>query len=492
MSFLTYDTEDLIPAGEWLASHIPGRVRPPGDVAGYSNYNADLAGYIVARLSGIPYDQYIQENILDPLGMADTSVRSPVPADLMQRMSKAYLYQDGALQEDPFYHAQPAIMPGAGLTSTATDMARFMIAHLQNGRYGEARILEENTAQQMHRETLFIHDPGVLGINYGFVDMTDSGQFTIGHYGGADPMFGGVFLLPDQNLGVYFSANSMGGQQLITYHYGFQKAFFDHYYPADVAPIVPPSDFVERAGRFTGSYKYTFFPYTTPEKFKDLTIPFKISDPDDGTLLFATPYGEYRYVEVEPLYFRDVDNENTMVFREDDQGRITHAFVSIVPYSAFEKMSWYETPDFNMGLALGCALIFLSLLIAAPISAIRDRRQGGDWEPAPRGARRARWIIVGISILNLLFLVGTMLWGDPAVKPLFGVPLNYRLVLGLGVLAAVLTVGALVFTFLAWKDSYWGIAWRVYYTLVDTRGGRFRLVPEPLEPAGLAVLAVMI
>jgi hypothetical protein len=49
---------------------------------------------------------------------------------------------------------------------------------------------------------------------------------------------------------------------------------------------------------------------------------------------------------------------------------------------------------------------------------------------------------------------------------LFGVPLNYRLVLGLGVLAAVLTVVALVYTVLAWKDGYWGITWRVYYTLV--------------------------
>jgi hypothetical protein len=73
---------------------------------------------------------------------------------------------------------------------------------------------------------------------------------------------------------------------------------------------------------------------------------------------------------------------------------------------------------------------------------------------------------VGISILNVLFVIGTMLWGDPAAAPLFGVPLLYQIVLGLGVLAAVLTIGALVFTVLAWKDSYWGIAGRVYYTLV--------------------------
>jgi hypothetical protein len=74
---------------------------------------------------------------------------------------------------------------------------------------------------------------------------------------------------------------------------------------------------------------------------------------------------------------------------------------------------------------------------------------------------------VGISILNLLFLVasiGTVFFGNPV--PLFGVSLFYRLVLLLAVLAAVLTIGALVYTVLAWKDRYWGITGRVYYTLV--------------------------
>jgi hypothetical protein len=49
--------------------------------------------------------------------------------------------------------------------------------------------------------------------------------------------------------------------------------------------------------------------------------------------------------------------------------------------------------------------------------------------------------------------------------PLFGVSLIYRIVLVLGVLSAVLTVGGVVYTVLAWKNGYWGIAARVYYTL---------------------------
>ena len=49
--------------------------------------------------------------------------------------------------------------------------------------------------------------------------------------------------------------------------------------------------------------------------------------------------------------------------------------------------------------------------------------------------------------------------------PFFGLTLFDKIVLGLGVLSALLTVGALVYTVLAWKDRYWGVVFRVYYTL---------------------------
>jgi CubicO group peptidase (beta-lactamase class C family) len=465
--FLTYDADELIPAGEWLASHIPGRVRPPGFVTGYSNYNADLAGYIVARVSGMPYDQYIQENILDPLEMFSSVIHSPPPPDLWQSMSKAYWYRDGAYQEDPLYMGQPGIMPGAGLSAPVTDIAHFMIAHLQSGRYGDIRILEENTTEQMHREILFNNDPRVSGMLHGFYDLTDSGQYTIGHSGGGDPMYSTLLLLPDQNLGVFAAWNSDGGTHLNVYKLGFQRAFFDHYYPApEVGLIEPPADFAERVGRFTGNYRYTSSAYTTPEKLIQFMLPMTISDPGDGTLLFTNPWGEFRYVEVEPLYFRQVDGELTLVFLEDDRGRITHMFWSIYPAGTFEKLSWYETSGFNMALALTCVLIFMSVLVVVLIRFIRNRRRSDERELTPRGARVARWIVVGITSLHMLFLVGTVLWGMEAMMPLFGVSPIYTIVLVLPVLAAVLTVGALIYTVLAWKDSYWGIGGRVYYTLV--------------------------
>jgi hypothetical protein len=260
--------------------------------------------------------------------------------------------------------------------------------------------------------------------------------------------------------------NSEGGEDLTLQHLGFQRAFFDHYYPAPaVKPMQPPADFAERAGRFEGTYRLTQSSYTTLEKVQVLMgSTVEISYSGDGTLLFTNPWAEWRFVEEEPLYFRQVDGPFNILFREDDQGRITRMFTDYTPMFAFEKLRWYETPGFNMALALGCVLMFLSMIPAVLIRFIRNRRPSGDRNPAPRGARVAYWIILGIGVLNLLFVIGTVLWGNSA--PLFGVSMIYRIVLGLGVLAAVLTVGALIYSVLAWKRSYWGIAARVHYTLV--------------------------
>lgn len=470
-----WEADDLMPVGEWLASHIPGRVRPPGEVAAYSNYGAMLAGYIVARVSGQPYEQYIQEHIFDPLRMEHSTMQRPLPPNLREHESKGYWYSDGAYQAVPVvpddYLGQMAMNPAGGHLSSAMDMARFMITHLQGGFYGDAsseiRILEETTARQM-QDTLYAPDPRILGTAYGFFDFSDNGQRTIGHSGSTIGFATLLLLLPDQNLGVFvvYTNEDVGG--LTTQHFGFQRAFFDHYFPApSVEPIQPPADFDQRASRFVGSYRNARSAYTTFEKLFNLTRPpVEISDPGDGTLLLTINGLELRLVEVEPLYFRQVDGPFGVVFREDDRGRITHMFLDVSPQEDYEKMNWYETAGFNMALLLGCVLAFLSMMPVAVVRAIRNRRPSDDRKPASRGARIANWTIVGISVLNLLFVTGTVMMASGLGFPRFGLTLTDRIVLGLGVFSALLTVGALVFTILAWKNRYWGNAARTYYTLV--------------------------
>jgi hypothetical protein len=363
------------------------------------------------------------------------------------------------------------MLPAGGHVSSVTDMAHFLIAHLQDGRYsdaniGEGRIFENGTALQMH-STLFTPVPHLLGTAYGLFDITDNGQRALGHNGDDLGFKSLLLLMPDQNLGVFVAYNSETAFNLVNQHLGFQRAFFDHYYPAPaVAPIQPPADFADRSSRFEGSYRVTRMSYTTLEKFMAFTGggDVEVSAPGDGTLLWKTGWGTWQFVEVEPLYFRMVDSNFSIAFREDDRGRITHLFSDLTPMYTFEKIAWYETAGFNMALFAGCILVFLSVIVVAAVGALRNRRHSRDPQPESRGSRTARWIILGICILNLLFVVGAFQWNNP--KPMFGVATAFKFVLGLGVFSAALTAGALVYTVLAWKNSYWGTLSRLHYTLV--------------------------
>jgi hypothetical protein len=403
--------------------------------------------------------------------MNGTTAQYPTPPQLRAQESVGYVYE-GGYQIVPQLLTPADLYPAGVMRASATDMARFMIMHLQDGFYGDAatgiRILNEATARQMHG-TLFAPHPNILGNAYGFFEFSDNGQRVIGHSGSGEPMESMLLLLPEQNIGVFVAYNSLGAGELNRQHFGFQRAFFDHYYPAPaVEPIQPPSDFATRADRFVGAYKWTMSSYTTLEKFSALTGPtINVTNSGDGTLLLESPFGDWSIIEEEQLYFRFVDSSYHVAFREDDQGRIVHLFTDLTPMMSFEKVPWYETLAFNMPLLMISLLSFLSMLIVTFVRFLLRRRLVADQKPS---SRRASLLITWISILNLLFIVGNVIWGQQIV---FGIPYAYKVTLGLGVLSALLTVAALVYAVLAWKDRYWGVAFRAYYTLVTVAAVAF-------------------
>ena len=466
---LASDERELVSEREWLVSNMPARIFAPGEAVGYSNYNAMLAGYIVSRISGQPYSQYIQEHILNPLGMSHTTATSPTPPELQPHLSGGYTYADGGFEPVPNYMDQPAGFPSGVIQASVTDIARFMIAQLDYGRYSdeeipEARILQESTARQM-QDTPYPIDPRLRGMTYAFADLTENGVWTLGHQGYFPPMGSQILLLPDQHLGIFFAVNTLDSGPLTTQHAGFQRAFFDHYFPAPAAEhIEPPADFAGRADRYVGLYRRTSYPPSTPDKVADLfgAFTYAVSAPGDGTLIVSLEGFELRFVEVEPLYFRQIDGSSSLVFFEDDRGRITRFYTDFAPQYSAKRAPWYELRSFNMPLVIISVLLFISMLITAPVQAVINRRRGAHLRPA---ARTARWILVAISLLNLVFLCG-MLFGYHPPTELHGVAPSINLLLTTTVMSALLTAAALVYIVLAWKNRYWGIALRVYYTLV--------------------------
>jgi CubicO group peptidase (beta-lactamase class C family) len=464
-SIFVRSSAEITPLGEYLVGYMPARVRPPGELIAYTNYGAVLAGYIVEKVSGMPFEQYVEENIFEPLGMRHSTFRQPPPPDLAANVAVGYTYADGAYRAGEFEWLQT--WPAGALSATATDMAKFMIAHLQNGRYGEARILQEATAQEMHRQH-FTHDPRVSGCAYGFLEMHVNNQRIIGH-GGATLLFHSILvLLPEQDVGLFASYNSAGGAEA---RLDLLQAFLDHYYPAPKSPAPqPPADFAQRAARFTGGYLYAQSNQTTLEKLMRLFQPLTamVSATGDGTLRIEAaslggPAKTTQWVEVEPLVFRNLVSQELLVFREGDQGHVTHMFRQN-DQNAYIRLPWYGTVSFHWALLASCMLLFLSAVLVWPVGFLVKRLKRIAREPSPILPRLARWLAWGLSALSLFFLVAFLSMLGPDI--VYGFPPAMTSLLVVPWLVAALTIGMTIFTVVAWVRRYWGVTGRVYYTLL--------------------------
>ncbi|MHA1346617.1 MAG: serine hydrolase domain-containing protein, partial [Candidatus Heimdallarchaeaceae archaeon] len=181
-SAVLYETyEEMLSLEEDLISNVPDRVRPAGELTGYSNYGSSLVGYIVQEIAGTTFFDYIEENITLPLGMNSTTCRQQLPLELQDDMSSAY-YDN----EHPGFYEYFSLYPAGGFTSTSTDMAKFMMMLLNNGTYNNVTILEENSVQEMFSDQFSVH-PDIPAVGLGLYEADYRNAHIIGH--GGDTIF---------------------------------------------------------------------------------------------------------------------------------------------------------------------------------------------------------------------------------------------------------------------------------------------------------------
>ena len=456
--------EEVLPLGGYLRTHLPPRVRPPGVVSAYTNYGVALAGYIVERVSGQPYAAYIEEHILQPLGMDHTTARMIMPESLSQDMSLTYVYADGTFHsvKDPFRFNQLA--PAGSIKGSAADMGRFMIAHLQEGAYQDARILEAETARLMHSQN-FTQDPRLRGWAHGFEELRADSPRVIGHGGVTYHFYTQMVLVPEANLGIFVANNSDGGRKMVD---TVAEAFIDHYFPPPAAtPPTPLAGSTTDVKSLAGSYTSSNNSFGTSEKLKLVTGILTVKAQEDGSLVLTGPSGSQRYVEVEPLLFqRDdgkrVDWYDRFIFRSSPDGKVRYMLLDM---GAFQKLPWYET----MGFSLLHSAIVLLLFLSVPIAAIAWRASPRWREQAsrqPRDARLARWLIGLLVVIYFISLGGLFSAFAAGNDVLYGKTVPYSVGQFLAIPVAILAAGAVVYTALAWRRGYWSLAWRIHYTLV--------------------------
>ncbi|WP_084787807.1 serine hydrolase domain-containing protein [Anaerobacillus alkalidiazotrophicus] len=224
--------DSLIPLAQYVREKRPTRVFVPGEVTAYSNYGTALAGYIVEVVSGVPFAQYVEENIYQPLGMEFSTFRQPLPSELADHMSKSYRSVNGEFVEAKFEFVPE---PAGSMSSSAIDMAKFMLAYLQKGQYEGVSILKEDTVQKMFTEQFSQH-PRLDGMAYGFIKATFNGRDIFHHPGGMMLYDTSFYLIPDEEVGFFISHS--GGNYLVNLEI-FQE-FMNRYFPSEAEEIVAP------------------------------------------------------------------------------------------------------------------------------------------------------------------------------------------------------------------------------------------------------------
>jgi CubicO group peptidase (beta-lactamase class C family) len=472
LGYSARNAADLVSLAEYVTGSMPPRLRPPGEVHNYCNYCFDLSGYLVEQVSGLPFARYVEEHIFQPLGMDRATFVRPVPPNLAADRALGYVFRDGEYRPAPPAYQRSTPGPAGSLSAPAAELAPFMIALLEGGAWGGQRILQAATAEMMQQQQ-FSHHPVLPGLGYAFEEAFVN-DLRIAAKGGDDPPFSSeLVLLPDQKVGFLVISNAPG----IAFREDLIQALADHYFPAPIqAPLEPvplPADDLQR---LAGAYRYTRHSHTTANKLNGLALTFNIRANADGSLSAIYPLtGEVgRYAPDEPFVFRrvtggplvvlgqEVDLGDTLVFREDDRGRIPYLFVPFKSF-ALERLTWYEGTWVQLLLLAGLVLTFLLTAIVWPAGWVLARLRRRDSRGRrPDRAQRLAALVSGLNLLFLMVAVPLILAGELA----YGASPLLVALLVIPILTSALALVLIVWTALAWQERRGTRAGRIYCSLV--------------------------
>jgi len=231
------DAEDVESLADFLGHHLPERYDPPGELISYNDHGYTLVGLLIEDVTGQSFVDYMAAHVLGPLQMGSSSFAQPLPADLQTQVAVGYRYEE---QFEPYEFDYVNIGPAAGLHATASDMAHFVMAHLNNGRYGEQQVLQPETVSQM-QATQFSHHPVLRGRGYGFAEWHENGLRAVFHDGGNPGFLNRLFLIPEEGIGFYLTFNGDQYAGASQFHREFTTRFMDEFYPETEETVVLPT-----------------------------------------------------------------------------------------------------------------------------------------------------------------------------------------------------------------------------------------------------------
>ena len=462
----------------------PEQIYEPGTTPAYSNYGYGLAGYIVQRVSGVPFEQYVQDNILKPVGMTSSTFAQPLPEDLAGRVSKGY--PDDSQPAMPFETINPA--PAGALTSSAPDMARFMLAMLGELPKDQA-VLEADTLELMRQPAL---DADSLGsraegtrMTLGLFDESRNGHRILGHGGDTNVFHSHMRLYPDDGVGIFVSLNSTGpnGVETLAIRSELMDGFSDRYFPGTNEPVAEASA-KEHAAVAEGTYASSRTMQSTFLSAFSVMGQTQIAAQEDGTIAVTPGPGSPDpavYREIEPWVWQEVGGQGTIAMQTKD-GEV----VAIGHDSAFTLLpvSASQTQTVALSILGASGVVLVISLLALPLGAVARRRYGAA-SPLGRPGQVARVLTRLGSLSALVAFAGWLGVVMTAVGSQDVPDLVLRAVQSLQLLGvlAIVPAAVVVIDTIRRRLSPWRVAAAVLVSLALAGAGWFALTFRLLAPS---------
>lgn len=408
---IVYDKGKARPLGELLKAWVPERIFDAGTTPAYSNYATALAGYVVERVSGMSFNDYVEKWIFAPLNMRTATFRQPLPAAFEPLMAKGY----GKPGEPSlgFEIVNPA--PAGALSASGQDMANFMIAHLQGGEFNGQRILSAATAKTMHdspldrigKSTLL---PPLNRMELGFFETNVNGRDVIAHLGDTEGFHSSLHLYMDDGVGLYLSVNSGGraGASNTLRSAVFQD-FSDRYFPTTLPADghVPEAEAKRHAELMTGSWESTRRSESNFFAVFNLLGQVKVTLDDNGNLVVPAllgPNGRPReWVEIAPFVWRDKNGEDRLAAQLENGQVVRWSMDFMSPFMVFDRVPAGKDGAWLIPAACIAAAVLLFAVLAMPAGWIVRRRyklQHTLAKPARQAALATR--LSALAILAVL------------------------------------------------------------------------------------------
>lgn len=412
------DPKKTISLRDYLIDNQPMRIFPPGEIPAYSNYGVGLASYIVQRVSGEPFEQYLNNHIFAPLGMTHSSFHQPLEKPLAGLPSEGY--RDNTTKSPVGFEIFNPVGAG-GISSSAADMGRFGQALLNGGELDGKRILKPETLTRMWTPQFRASDQ-LPPICMGFYQDWRNQLRWIGHEGDLIAFHSLFFVEPVQKIVLFVAYNSAGGgglprPEIINF-------FSDRYFAG--APAVK---FLKTPGKdlkdIEGTYQATRRDDTTKFKLSGLFSQRGASVDKDGVLTIAGS----RDLRAHPIKWKliakdlwQAEDEQQRIFAiRDKNNKIVRLAVDF-PGVQFQRVPWYENKSWVLIAFFSSLGIFLLVILASLVRTFRRIFQRRRPTPAPQPG--TIWLTAAPRLAAFLWiaLLGTVIGyflikGDDLMPP---------------------------------------------------------------------------